>query len=77
MALTPEQQENLDLQTQIINVQQQNQLVLQAKQAKIEAVRLAKETLIENSRSKPVDSRDISAQDIISFAETLVNYIEN
>lgn len=77
MALTPEQQENLDLQTQIINVQQQNQLVLQAKQAKIEAVRLAKETLIENSRSKPVDSRDISAQDIINFAETLVNYIEN
>lgn len=77
MAFSPEQQAQLDLQTEIINIQQQNQLALQSKQAKIDAVRLAKETLIENSRSKPVDSRDISAQDIISFAETLVNYIEN
>lgn len=77
MAFTPEQQAQIDVQLEIINAQQQNQLQLQSKQAKIDAVRLAKETLIENSRSKPVDSRDIAAQDIINFAETLIAYIEN
>lgn len=77
MAFTPEQQAQIDLHSEMMNIQHQNQLAIQLKQAKIDAVRLAKETLIENSRSKPVDSRDISAQDIINFAETLVTYIEN
>ena len=77
MALTPEQQDQLDMQLTIINHQNNSQLAIQNKQARIEAVRMAKETLIENSRSKPVDSRDISAQDIIDFAQPLVNYIEN
>lgn len=77
MAFTPEQQSQIDMQTEIMNIQLQNQLQLQSKQAKIDAVRLARETLTENSRSKPVDARDISAQDIIDFAETLVTYIES
>lgn len=47
----------------------------QAKQIRLEAIRLAKETLIENARSKPVDSRDVSAADIQAFAQTLVSYI--
>ena len=47
----------------------------QAKQIKLEAVRLAKETLLENARSKPVDARDVSAADVQAFAQTLVSYI--
>lgn len=47
----------------------------QATQTRLEAVRLAKETLLENARSKPVDSRDVSATDIQAFAQTLVSYI--
>lgn len=41
----------------------------------MEAVKLAKETLIENARSKPVGERDITAADITAFADTLVNYM--
>lgn len=72
MALTAEQQFQMDMETARYN----NMLAAEAKRAKLEAVRLAKETLVENARSKPVDSRDVSAADITNFAQVLVNYIE-
>ena len=72
MALTADQQFQMDMET----ARQQNQLALEAKRAKLEAVRLAKETLIENSRSKPVDSRDVTAADITAFAQALVAYVD-
>ncbi len=97
MALTTDQQSDLDFQNALAAAtaerevtsdarRQTNQLEadaaraaqqagLQAKQAKLEAVRLAKEVLIENARSKPVDSRDVSAAEITAFAETLVAYV--
>ena len=51
------------------------QTAMQAKQAKLEAIRLAKETLIENARSKPVDARDVTAADITAFAAALEAHI--
>ena len=86
MALTAEQQSQLDFrlaeqesQLQIQNateaVRHANQLELEARRAKLEAVRLAKETLLENARSKPVESRDVSAADIQAFAQILESYI--
>jgi hypothetical protein len=54
-----------------------NLLVLEAKRAKLEAVRLAKEVLIENARSKPVDSRDVTAAQITAFADVLSNYVSS
>jgi hypothetical protein len=71
MALDAQQQFQLDLE----NARHANQMALQAKQAKLEAVRLAKETLIENARSKPVDSRDVTAADITAFAAALESHI--
>ena len=71
MALTAEQQFQLDLE----NARSANQMAIQAKQAKLEAVRLAKETLIENARSKPVDARDVTAADITAFAAALEAHI--
>lgn len=76
MALTTEQQDQIDMQVAIENARHANQMAAQAKQAKLEAVRLAQQTLIENSRSKAVDSRDVSASDITAFASTLVAYID-
>lgn len=87
MALTAEQQSQVDFQIAMnaANNEQQNametkrhanQMELQAKQAKLEAVRLAKEVVIENARSKAVDSRDVAAADITAFAQTLVAYID-
>lgn len=77
MAFSPEQQQQLDLQIAIIKEQTDAQMAIQTKQTKLEAVRLAKEVLIENSRNKPVDSRDITSQDIIDFAEGLITYVNN
>ena len=90
MALTPEQQAELDIQVSLNtqrlekekqnrideeNARHANQLQLEVRRTKLESVRLAKEILIENARSKPVDSRDISANDIKSYAQTLVDYV--
>jgi len=77
MALTTEQQAQLEIQTQAENVRHANQMKFEAHRAKMEAVRLAKEVLVENARSKPVDSRDVSAADITAFAQTLANYIND
>jgi len=71
MALTADQQFQMDLE----NARYANQAAAQAKQAKLEAVRLAKETLLENARSKPVDSREVTAADITAFAATLEAHI--
>ena len=76
MALNAEQQAQVDIQVAIENARHTNQMILQTKQAKLEAVRMAKETLLENARSKAVDARDVSASDITSYATTLVTYID-
>ena len=75
MALTAEQQSQVDLNDAIEATRFANQAALQAKQAKLEAVRLAQQTLLENARSKAVDSRDVSASDITTFADAIVTYI--
>jgi hypothetical protein len=86
MALTTEQQAQVDFQAAMNAAlreqqavaeaaQHANQMALQARQAKLEAVRLAKEVLLENARSKAVDDRDVAAADIAAFAETLVVYV--
>jgi hypothetical protein len=76
MALTAEQQSQVNIADAMENNRHTNQMALQAKQAKLEAVRLAKEVLLENARSKAVDSRDVAAADITAFAGTLVAYID-
>ena len=75
MALTAEQQSDIDYQNAIEAARHAGQMALQAKQAKLEAVRLAKEVLIENARSKAVDSRDVAAADITAYANILVTYV--
>lgn len=75
MALTAEQQAQLDAQLALQDSQLAKQSELEARRTRLEAVRLAKETLIENARSKPADSRAVTADDIQAFAQTLVSYI--
>lgn len=71
MAFSPELQAQIDSQLAVEAVRQANQLEMVSKQAKIEGLRIAQVTLLENSRSKPVNERDITAEDIIAFANTL------
>jgi hypothetical protein len=77
MTLTTEQQAQIDVQTEVENVRHANQLALEAKRAKLETVRLAKDVLIENARSLPADSREVTAAAITAFATTLVNYVNS
>ena len=85
MALTAEQQSQIEFslaisQQQISadNARHANQMELQAANAaiaaasaKLETLRIAQVTLIENSRSKPADQREVTASNIIAFASTL------
>ena len=75
MALTPEQQADIDLQEAREAGRRAHEIAMEQRRARLEAVRLAKETLIENARSKPVDARDVSAADVTTFANALNQYI--
>lgn len=48
---------------------------LAAKHIKLDAIRLAQQTLIENRRNQPVDAREVTAADITAYATALVNYV--
>lgn len=77
MALTPEQQDQIDFQNAMESGRRAHELAMERRRARLETIRLAKETLIENARSKPVDSRDVSADDISTFAAQLDSYINS
>ena len=72
MALTTELQAQLELSDAMEATRHTNQMAIQTKQTTLEAIRLAKETLIENARSKPADSREVTAADITTFAAALI-----
>lgn len=55
----------------IIEATTAQQALAHQRQAKLEAVRLAKEILIENARTKPVDMREITAQNVQELAQQL------
>jgi hypothetical protein len=66
MALTAEQQAQLEYDN-----------VARAVDRRMEAVRLARDILMENDRNKPTGERGISATDLTTFADAIVNYIKN
>ena len=57
------------------NLRHANQMAVEARRSRLEVIRLAKETLIENARNKPVEESAVSAADIIVFAQELTNYV--
>ena len=72
MAFTAEQQAQLDIQTATETLRHNNQMIIMTAQMKLDAIRMAQQTLIENARSKPVDEREITPADIAAFANALV-----
>tara|TARA_R110000868_G_scaffold12505_10_gene59755 strand:+ start:1106 stop:1372 length:267 start_codon:yes stop_codon:yes gene_type:complete len=88
MALTAEQQGLVDVQvaieaarteTQIAleNSRNSNQASMYAKQHKLETLRMAKEILVENSRTLPVDAREVTTANVTAMAAVLLNYINS
>jgi len=72
MALTTEQIDQIAYQEASEAGRRAHEMTMESRRAKLEAIRLAKETLIENARSKPMDSRDVTPADITAFADALV-----
>ena len=64
MALTAEQQAQLDYEN-----------ASRAVDRKMEAVRLAKDILMENDRNKPTGERGIAASDVTAFADAILTYV--
>jgi hypothetical protein len=64
MALTAEQQSQIEFDN-----------ASRAVERKMEAVRLARDILMENDRNKPTGERGIAASDVTAFADTLLTYV--
>ncbi len=48
---------------------------MEMRRTKIDMIKVATDTLASNAKSKPTDERDITASDIKTFAEELIEYI--
>lgn len=78
MALTTEQQAQVDLETALQAVRTADQDARDLKNKKGEMVRLAKEVIQENRRLAQVGTvSDVTASDITSLADSLVSYINS
>jgi galactokinase len=78
MSLTAEQQAVVDQQNAIENNRASNQAVTDNKRTKLEALRIAKEVLVENRRTKPAaEAADIDDADITNFASVLVQFVNS
>lgn len=75
MPLTDEQQSQVDLQNALEEGRRSHELRISERHTRLESIRLAKEVLIENARSLPVDSREVTANTIQEFAQVVVNYV--
>ena len=73
--LTDDQLSQIAFQNAMADANHAKNLELASYNARLEAVRIAKDTLFENRRSLPVGEREITADDITTFADTLTDYI--
>jgi len=77
MAITPEQQSDIDVQEVMDNARHVRLMETETFRARMEAIRLAKDVLIENNRNLPVGEREVSAADITAYATTLLGFVNN
>jgi hypothetical protein len=77
MELTTEQLEQIEFTRAMGVAQQEQQLAGDRRRTKLELLRTAKEVLVENSRNKAIDEREVTSEDIIIFAAAMETYIES
>jgi hypothetical protein len=78
MALSPEMQAQIDQQNAIENNRAANQAAAEGKRARLEALRIAKEVLVENRRTKTAaEATDIDDASITNFASVLVQFVNS
>ena len=78
MALSPELQAQVDMQIAIEEARVSANAAEAQKQRKMEALRLAKEILVENRRTKAAaEASDIANADVTNFAESLTAFVNS
>lgn len=78
MALTDEQQQEVDKQNAIEDNRASNIASQEAKRAKLEALHMAKDILVENRRTQAAsDATDITASAITTLATELNNFVNS
>lgn len=70
MDITPAQN-NLE----VMEREYQRTLAATTRQHRVDMIRIAQHTLIENARSMPADQREVRAEDVTEFASKLMAYI--
>ena len=78
MALSPEMQAQVDVSNAIEDNRAANQAAAEAKRAKLEALRIAKEVIVENRRTKTAaEAVDIDDADVTNFAAALTAFVNS
>lgn len=78
MALTAEQQAIVDQQNAIEDNRATNQMSQEAKRAKLDTLRMAKEILVENRRTQAAaDATDITASAVTALATELNTFVNS
>ena len=75
MALTPEQQAQVDLQEAITLAQSRATQIDAQKNRRLQCLNIAHTTLIENKRNLPIEQRQVTAAEISAFAAALEAHI--
>ena len=78
MALSPEMQAQVDQQNAIEDNRAANQAASEAKRAKLEMLRMAKEILVENRRTKAAaEATDITTSAVTALATDLTIFVNS
>ena len=78
MALTDEQQQEVDKQNAIEDNRASNIASQEVKRAKLETLRMAKDVLVENRRTQAAsDATDITASSITTLATELNTFVNS
>ena len=78
MALSPEMQAQVDQHNAMEDHRAANQAASDAKRAKLESLRIAKEVLVENRRTKTAaEATDIDDADVTNFAAALTAFVNS
>jgi hypothetical protein len=75
MALTPEQQAEVDKQAAIAAVNVNAHAAENTKSRKLQCLNIAQTVLLENKRNLPVEQRQITTAEITAFAAALEAHI--
>jgi|TARA_R110002126_G_scaffold171977_1_gene320770 hypothetical protein len=78
MALTEEQQSQIDINAAMEANRATTQAAQEAARAKLESVRMAKEILVENRRTTPAaEASDITSAQVTAMANDLASYVNS